>query len=316
MIGLAALHPPSGRLCRMNLLTEEPSPIIALSEDALELVAGYLCHPVCPEYALSFARTCHVMAKAMLRPLSLLRPQHEAVKRICFKAGLPWLMCAESRLHSWTSIPGDHADLTQEECTTVSMLVRLAPSLVTLELGYNLFGDEGLRRLSSGLREGTAPALTTLKLVANRIGNAGAHELASAIGAGALPQLSVLNLTCNDIGDSGLVALAPPLRSLRRLTALLLDMNVVSDEGVAVLVEKCGGSDSGGLASLEALQLGQNLVGDAGCDALTAAIERCALPTLRTVHLAGGTASSTAQQRVTWAIYRNRHAAGEVIMMG
>ena len=297
-------------------LTEELSPIIALSEDALELVAGHLCHALCPEHALSFARTCHVLAEAMRRPLRLLRPKHEAVKCICLKTGLSWHMpmCAENRLKCWTTIPGDHAYLTEEDCSTVSMLVHLAPCLVTLELGYNMIGDEGLRRLSCGLGAGVAPALTTLKLVANQIGDAGADELAGAIGGGALPQLSVLNLTCNDIGDVGLVALAPPLRSLPRLTALLLDMNVVSDRGVAALVPEGGGV--GGLASLEALQLGQNLVGDAGCDTLTTAIERCALPALRTVHLAGGSASSAAQQRLTWAIYRNRHAAGEVIMMG
>tara|TARA_B100000795_G_scaffold135575_1_gene101262 strand:+ start:879 stop:1334 length:456 start_codon:yes stop_codon:yes gene_type:complete len=119
------------------------------------------------------------------------------------------------------------------------------------------------------------------------VSDASASALAAALGRGALLRLQRLSLNEAAIGDAGLVALAPALRRLPALEELSLGCNPFGDEGLAALVpppSPAGAppTPTGGLTNLEVLCLSLTQVADAGCAALTSALDSGALPSIKT----------------------------------
>ena len=132
------------------------------------------------------------------------------------------------------------------------------------------------------------------------VGDTGALALAAALGRGALPALKPLALHNAAISDAGLVALAPALRRLPALEALVLVGNPFGDEGLAALVAPPPAAGApppptGVLAKLKRLHLGRTKVTDAGCAALAAALDSGALPALKVIPLYDTLASEAAK---------------------
>ena len=147
-------------------------------------------------------------------------------------------------------------------------------------------GLDGVQRLAEGLGAGALPAMRWLSL-GMHVSDASASALAAALGRGALLRLQRLSLNEAAIGDAGLVALAPALRRLPALEELSLGCNPFGDEGLAALVpppSPAGAppTPTGGLTNLEVLCLSLTQVADAGCAALTSALDSGALPSIKT----------------------------------
>ena len=130
--------------------------------------------------------------------------------------------------------------------------------------------------LAEGLGSGALPSLEFLNLFGNALGESGAAVLAAALGRGALPNLRYLGLGGNAIGNAGLIALAPPLRDRPLLQQLEFNKNDIGDEGVAALLAP--GEEV--LPSLRTLQLHNNHITNAGCEAIAEALSNGALPSL------------------------------------
>jgi len=152
--------------------------------------------------------------------------------------------------------------------------------------------------------------LTWLNLSNMHVGDAGASALAAALGRGALTRLKILWLGSAAIGDAGLVALAPRPCALRRRPALehlFLGENPIGDEGLAALVAPppppagAPPPPTGVLTKLERGSSSNNTqraaVTDAGCAALAAALDSCALPAEH-LHVFGTPASAAAKSAV------------------
>jgi uncharacterized protein (TIGR02996 family) len=129
------------------------------------------------------------------------------------------------------------------------------PRLVTLDLGANNLGVEGLQALLDRRR---LPSLRALHLNSNALGNLGVQALARSP---LLGQLSALDLNINHVGPAGVDAL---MRSphLGRLASLWLAFNTLGDAGAASL------ATCPHLASLARLYLGSNRLGGAAVAAL------------------------------------------------
>eukprot|EP00964_Phaeocystis_antarctica_P128317 scaffold92091_cov69-Phaeocystis_antarctica.AAC.1 len=166
---------------------------------------------------------------------------------------------------------------------------------------------DGVQQLAVGLNAGALPALTTLIASCMHVGDAGASALGAALGRGALPRLKSLTLQAAAIGDAGLVALAPALWGLPALEELGLQHNPLSDEGLAALVAPpppagALSPPAGGLAKLKRLNLGFTQVSEAGCAALSSALNSGTLPALGHLHLKGVPASAAAKAAVGEAL--------------
>ena len=219
--------------------------------------------------------------------------------------------------------------LAGADLATLGTLGSVLPALELLYLAESsgdAAGPDGVQRLAVGLGAGALPALTNLELINVRVGDAGASALSAALRRGALPRLKTLQLHNAAIGDAGLVALAPALRRLPALEQVFLDSNPFGDVGLAALVAPplpAGASPttSAGLTNLKRLYLSYTQVSDAGCAALTAALNSGALPVMNVALLAmnGIPASATAkaavyeaQKAVHAALAKSRAAAVRV----
>ena len=219
--------------------------------------------------------------------------------------------------------PGLKVDRCNQGLTTtdLGLLGTLGSVLPALETLY-LFersgaGPDGVQRLAEQLGAGALPAVRLLTLIGMHVGDAGASELAAALGRGALPRLKTLDLYNAAIGDAGLVALAPTLRRLPALERLYLAGNLLGDEGLAALVAPpppagAPPPPTGGLTKLKLLSLSRTQITDAGCAALTAALDSGALPALEEIDLSGIPASAAAKAavaRACEALARSKAAA-------
>ena len=106
-----------------------------------------------------------------------------------------------------------------------------------------------------------------------------------------------------------MVALASALRRLPALENLSLVGNPLSNEGLAALVAPpppAGASPppTGGLAKLKVLHLSYTQITDAGCATLATALDRGALPALKTLNHQGTFASATANEAIQEALRR------------
>eukprot|EP00964_Phaeocystis_antarctica_P090898 scaffold58217_cov27-Phaeocystis_antarctica.AAC.1 len=165
--------------------------------------------------------------------------------------------------------------------------------------------------------------MTSLWIFGVHVGDAGASALAAALGRGALPRLEHLSLYSAAITDAGLVALAPALRRRLALVILSLMHNPFGDEGLAALLAPpplpAGAlpPPPGVLTKLTRFFLDDTQVSDAGCAALTAALESGALPALRYIDgLTSIPASAAARAAVEKALDKQEltRAAAERVL--
>ena len=251
-----------------------------LSGDEQGIVFVQLCNVLDPGVAVALSSVSNELWTATQALLPQLRADHEAATALCRKVGLR--SCKELR----------EAKLVDWFCK----------GLTAAELAL-------LTTLGSVLS-----ALKTLLLYEPEdVGDAGASALAAALGQGALPRLESLFLADSGIGDAGLVALAPALRRRPALETLSLVDNPFGDEGLAALLAPprpvgAPPPPKGVLAKLKTLYLRGTQVSDAGCAALTAALDSGALPALEHLGLGGIPASAAAIAAVLAALARSRAA--------
>ena len=263
--------------------------LLRLSEEVLGtiLVQLFKLQPS-PTLAVYFISACRELRELLMPVL-----QQQLKKALCLKVGTSWKALREAREISWV-----HQGLSMADLTTLGTLGSVLPELEDLRLVEYPAGANGGRQLAEKLGAGALPGVTSLRL-GMPVGNAGASALAAALDRGALPRLKVLALSNAAIGDAGLAALAPALRRLPALETLDLGRNLFGDDGLATLVAP---APTGVLTKLRVLNLCYTQVLDAGCVALTSALDNGALPALKSLYLYGIPASTSARCAVHAAL--------------
>ena len=294
-----------------------------LSGDEAGIVFIQLCNVLEPRLAVYLSSTSHGLREPTLELLQQLKADHEAAAALCRKVGLrgyPAGMYKTTRsckaLREAKVIRWEYKYLTPANLALLGTLGSVLPaleSLVLVENSADAAGPDGVQRLAAGLGVGALPAVTMLALMTMHVGDAGASALAAALGRGALLRLTSLALTNAAIGDLSLVALAPALRRLPALERLYLDGNPFGDEGLVALVPPLPPvgtppPPTGVLTKLKVLSLERAQVTDSGCAALAAVLDSGALPTLKTLFLAGIPASAAAKAAM------GRRAGLEVVL--
>jgi hypothetical protein len=274
--------------------------LAALSGDAQCIIFSQLCNVLDTRIAVTFSSTSSELRAVTQAPRQQLRADHEAAAALCRKMGSG--SCKElreaKRVHCFRK------GLSVDDLATLGTLGSVLPALETLNLIEPAAGPDGVQRLAERLGAGALPAVIFLGLHSMHVGDAGASALAAALGRGALPRLKILGLYNATIGDAGLVALAPALRRLPALERLDLSRNPFGDEGLAALVAPpppAAGAlppPTGVLTKLKVLDLDRTQITDAGCAALTSALNSGALPALDVLTLYGTPASATAKATV------------------
>jgi len=287
--------------------------LAALSGDEQGILFTQLCNVLDPRIAVALSSINNELRTATQEGRQQLRADHEAAAALCLKVGLRSCMALREAKEVYWYNKG----LTADELALLGTLGSVLPALETLVLCEPAAGPDGVQRLAEGLGAGALPAVTRLSLVNMHVGDAGASELAAALGRGALPRLKTLDLYNAAIGDAGLVALVPALRRRPALEQLNLSYNLLGDEGLAALVAPplpagAAPPPAGGLAKLKLLSLSRTQITDAGCAALTAALDSGALPALEEIDLSGIPASAAAKAavaRACEALARSKAAA-------
>lgn len=204
-------------------------------------------------------------------------------KGVVFCAGLSG-MDGEAQLTSLVS-----ADLSDPDGVLLAFSLWSRgplPHVTELRLHDNLLGDAAAAALADALAAGTLPELRVLTLNSNCIGDAGFSALAGQMQPGlALGMLQEIGLRQNLLADGALAALAGSLRqgSMPALRRLLLGGNALTDDGIVLLSTALIATRA--LGALTVLELQKNQIGDAGAQALAAAIQGGALPQLRELYL-------------------------------
>ena len=273
-----------------------------LSGDAQGIILGQLCNTLEPRLAVYFSSVSTEL-RVLLTPAlrKQLRTDHEVAAELCRKMGMQ--SCKE--LREATKVSCCEKYLSAADMETLGLLGSVLSALDTLMVSEytGAAGLDGMQRLAEALGAGALPAVTYLDITSTHVGDAGAEALAAALGRRALPRLKSLTLDRVAIGDAGLVALAPAMRRLPALEALYLWRNPLGDDGLAALVAPPSPAGTpplpaGGLKKLKTLELDNTQVSDAGCAALTAALNSGALPALKYLALNDITASDAAKAAV------------------
>jgi hypothetical protein len=274
--------------------------LAALSGDEQLVIFSRLCNVLDPGVAVAFGSASSELWTLTQAPRRQLQADHEAAAALGRKAGNQ--SCKE--LREAKKVAWRRKGLSSDDLALLGTLGSVLPALERLTLIEPAAGPDGVPRLAEKLGAGALPAVTWLYLYGTHVGDAGASALAAALGRGALPRLKFLYLGNTAIGDAGLVALAPALRRRPALEWLDLGCNPLGDEGLAALVAPppppagAPPPPTGGLAKLEALDLGNTQIADAGCATLAAALDSGALPALTDLPLSGIPASATAKATV------------------
>ena len=285
--------------------------LAALSGDEQLVIFVQLCNVLDPGVAVAFSSTNSELWELTQAPRHQLQADHEAAAALGRKAGKR--SCKELREAKVVELY--RTLLSSDELALLGTLGSVLSALERLYLTEPAAGPDGVPRLAEKLGAGALPAVMSLNLNNSHVGDAGASALAAALGRGALPRLKTLCLANTAIGDAGLVALAPALRRLPALEYLYLQSNPFGDEGLAALVAPPPPSEgtpppaAGGLKKLRVLSLRFTQVSDAGCAALTAALDSGALPALEGLELEGSPACAAARRAVRAAVARSRGAA-------
>ena len=284
-----------------------------LSGDEAGIVFVHLCNALEPRDAVYFSSVSHELRAATQEGWQQLRADHEAAAAWCRKMGMRSCReLSEAWRIGWLQRFTSAADLS-----TLAKLGSVLPALEELRL-QEITGSanpDGMQRLAEGLVAGSLPAVTCLDIGFMHVGDAGASAIAAALDRGALPRLNSLLLSNAAIGDAALAALAPALRRRPALVALFFRGSSFGDEGLAALVAPPPPAGTppppaGGLKKLEALELSETQITDAGCATLVAALDSGALPALKKLELAGTPASAAAQEAVRAALDRSRGRGG------
>ena len=114
---------------------------------------------------------------------------------------------------------------------TLGRILKLAPTLRTLNLTYLGIGADGVRRVAAGLRAVTG--LTELWMAGNDMDEAGAEDLADVLGH--LPALVRLDVSGNGLKNGGATLLADALRGATSLTVLDASSNAIGLAGLRLL---------------------------------------------------------------------------------
>tara|TARA_B100000795_G_scaffold193904_1_gene148173 strand:- start:412 stop:1581 length:1170 start_codon:yes stop_codon:yes gene_type:complete len=276
-----------------------------LSEDEQRIVFTQLCNVLDPGVAVAFSSASSELWALTQAMRQQLKAEHEAATALCLKVGMR--SCKE--LREAKEARWQDKGLTAADLGLLGTLGSVLPALEKLRLIDSSAGagPDGVLRLAEGLSAGALPSVTTFEFVSVHVGDAGASALAAALGRGALPRLKHLHLSGAAITEAGLVALAPALRQLPALERLGLVRNPFGDEGLAALMGPplLAGALSpptGALTKLKRFDLRYNQISDAGCAALTAALNSGVLPALDDVHLEGIPASAAAKRAVREAL--------------
>ena len=269
-----------------------------LSGDEQGIIFSKLCNTLDPRVAVAFSSTNSELRTLTQALLQQLRADHAVAAALCRKMGMR--SCKLLREAKTVICGGNYGGGTSAaDLATLGTLGSMLPALVQLLLIEPVAGPIGVQRLAERLGAGSLPAVTLLHLNGMSVGNAGASVLAAALGRGALPRLERLELSDAAIGDAGVVALAPALRRLQALEVLFLQGNPLGDEGLAALVAPLPPAGAlslptGVLTKLKWLNLNSTQITDAGCAALTSALESGALPALKEASLDVGVPASAA----------------------
>lgn len=174
--------------------------------------------------------------------------------------------------------------------------------------------DSEAENVALAIRAGFLPGCTNVDLAVNNIGAAGISAIAQALADGFWPQLSRLDISNNCLGVDGVKVIAryciarPHLKILVLTSAyhggygmrneglillavaavgsdveeLIVNFNLISDEGITGLIEECG--ERGAFPQLSRLEIRGNQICDAGLQALAQAVRGnrlCALTSCR-----------------------------------
>ena len=276
--------------------------LAALSGDEQLVIFVQLCNVLDPGVAVAFGSASSELWTLTQAPRQQLQADHKAAAALGRKAGkrsCKALREAKKVECSWKGLSSDDLAL-------LGTLGSVLPALEELRLFGSTAGLDGVPRLAEKLGAGALPAVTRLYLNTTHVGEAGASALAAALGRGAMPRLKRLDLSYAAIGDAGLAALAPALRRLPALETLDLGRNLFGDDGLATLVAP---APTGVLTKLRVLNLCYTQVLDAGCVALTSALDSGALPALDHLILDGIPASDAAKVAVGEALLTKSMAA-------
>ena len=292
----------------------EASTVVALPDELLQHILKQEWNVLNPRAAVAFSSASHGLWAATQALLQHLKADHEGAAALCRKLGMR--SCKELReakeVDCWY-----HRGLTAIELGLLLTLGSVLPALETLALYEPTADPDAVQRLAEGLGAGALPAVTWLQ-IRLQMGDTGAWALAGALGQCAMPRLKQLHLSHSAIGDSGLVALAPAFQRLPALKALGLQANPLGDEGLAALVAPTPPvgalpppPPTGVLTNLERLYLSYTQIADAGCAALTAALESGALPALERPYLRDILASDAALAAVYEVLHKRAHGESD-----
>ena len=146
-------------------------------------------------------------------------------------------------------------------------------ALSSLALSFSPIGEGGGVALGAALLAGRLPQLQTLQVQGCALGAEGVAGLAQGLPASR--SLHHLDLSDNDAGDGGACALAAELPNATSLIELLLGRNKLGDTAAhalaTALVKRTGGTGGGG-SRLRLLSLANNLLRNAGAQALADAL--------------------------------------------
>ena len=263
--------------------------MLALSHDELGVIVDGLADPLQPAVAVALSSTCLGLRTPLRVVLEVLKERHERALALCRKVGInvrvyltPWKRGTSCReLRAATELDWWQKGLDTNDMAVLGMILRFLPSLQSLEISNNPVGDTGMHAMCEGLGFGAAPSLSDLSLAGNKFWPAGAEVLAAALRRGAMFTLKVLDLRTNPLGKQGVVALATALRKHPALVHLTLERCELCDDGVATLLKDLGKDD---FTTLKTLDLeGNEMVTAASATMIASAIDRGALPKLRTV---------------------------------
>ena len=282
-----------------------------LGADEHGIIFTQLCNTLDPRVAMAFSSTSPELWALTQALRQQLRADYKAAAALCRKVGQVGSARSCAELREAYSATWYDKGLSAADLTALGKLGSVLPALLMVTI-CELSGaasPDGVQRLAENLGAGALPAVVKLALSNMPVGCAGASALAAALGRGALPRLRTLRLTYAAIGDAELVALAPALRRQPALEVLGLIGNPFGDEGLAALFAPPPAAGAllpptGVLTKLERLYLNGTQFTDAGCAALTAALDSGALPALEKLYLDDIPASRAARNAVQAALRR------------
>ena len=258
--------------------------LVALPDELQRHIFKQACNPLEPRTAVYLSGANHELWALTHEDRQQLRADHELAVALCRRMGTSCKALREARRLTRLNF-----GLRATDLALLGTLGSVLPALESLHLCEKSAGPDAVQQLAERLRTGALSAVTILQfdyvyLGGMHVGDAGASALAAALGRGALPRLMHLTLYNAAIGDAGLAALAPALRRLPALETLDLGRNLFGDDGLATLVAP---APTGVLTKLRVLNLCYTQVLDAGCVALTSALDNGALPSLEKVVVYG-----------------------------